>query len=136
MAKAEKIISRLRQARKAAGFKRAIDAAESLGVPYQTYAGHENNNRAFDTDAAAHYARRFKVSIDWLLTGRGDGPGGAAETSIPVMGYLGAGAEVLPEYEQVPYDGLEQVTVPFSVPDDMIGDAPSPCGACPGAWRR
>jgi phage repressor protein C with HTH and peptisase S24 domain len=42
------------------------------------------------------------------------------ETEISVMGYLGAGAEVEPDYEQVPPEGIEQVTVPFPVPDDMI----------------
>lgn len=44
-----------------------------------------------------------------------------SETSeIPVMGYLGAGAEVEPDYEQVPPDGMEHVTIPFPLPDDMI----------------
>ena len=36
------------------------------------------------------------------------------------MGYLGAGAEVEPDYEQVPPEGLDQVSVPFPLPDDMI----------------
>ncbi len=44
--------------------------------------------------------------------------GGGAE--IPVMGRLGAGAEVEPEYEQVPPEGIDQVTIPFPLPDDMI----------------
>ncbi|NTS30699.1 helix-turn-helix domain-containing protein [Phyllobacterium sp. BT25] len=41
-------------------------------------------------------------------------------TSVPLMGYLGAGAEVEPEYEQVPHEGLEQIEIPFHLPDDMI----------------
>jgi phage repressor protein C with HTH and peptisase S24 domain len=36
------------------------------------------------------------------------------------MGYLGAGAEVEPDYEQVPPEGLEHITIPFPLPDDMI----------------
>lgn len=36
------------------------------------------------------------------------------------MGYLGAGAEVEPEFEQVPPEGLDQVEIPFPLPDDMI----------------
>lgn len=114
------IAERLREARKAAGFKRAVDAATSLGVQYQTYAGHENGNRGFDSEAAAKYARRFKVSLDWLLTGKGDGPGGVMESTVPIVGYVGAGAEVMPDFEQVPPEGLDQVTVPFPMPDDMI----------------
>jgi len=33
----------------------------------------------------------------------------AVRSSIPIMGYVGAGGEVDPDYEQVPPDGLEQV---------------------------
>ncbi|WP_367928107.1 S24 family peptidase [Aquamicrobium sp.] len=50
-------------------------------------------------------------------------PRGEGGTNIPVMGYLGAGAEVEPDYEQVPPDGLDQVQIPFPVPDDMIAFA-------------
>jgi phage repressor protein C with HTH and peptisase S24 domain len=38
---------------------------------------------------------------------------------IPVLGYLGAGAEVAPEYEQVPPEGLYEVSVPFALPAEM-----------------
>lgn len=40
--------------------------------------------------------------------------------TIPVMGYVGAGGDVDPEYEQVPDEGLDQVHLPFPVPDDMV----------------
>jgi DNA-binding XRE family transcriptional regulator len=66
----DEIARRLRQARKEK-FATVREAAESLGVPYQTYAAHENGNRAFDNETAAKYARRYHVSLDWLLTGRG-----------------------------------------------------------------
>ena len=36
------------------------------------------------------------------------------------MGYVGAGSEVMPDFEQVPPEGIEQVHVPFQVPDDLI----------------
>lgn len=39
---------------------------------------------------------------------------------IPLMGYIGAGAEIEPEYEQVPPEGLDQITLPFPLPDDLI----------------
>lgn len=76
----EQIAARLKQAREK-HFKRAVDAAKSLGVQYPTYAGHENANRTFDVETAALYARRFKVSLDWLITGQGRGPDGR-ETPI------------------------------------------------------
>lgn len=40
--------------------------------------------------------------------------------SVPIMGYLGAGAEVEPDYEQVPPEGFDTVELPFPLPDDMI----------------
>lgn len=40
--------------------------------------------------------------------------------SVPLMGYIGAGAEIEPEFEQVPPDGLEQIQVPFPLPAEMI----------------
>jgi len=49
-----------------------------------------------------------------------DAPAASNSTEVPVMGYLGAGAEVEPDDEQVPPDGLFQVTVPFPMPEDMI----------------
>lgn len=114
----EEIAARLKSARKDAGFATVGDAATALSVPYPTYAAHENGSRAFDNEAAAFYARRYRVSIDWLLTGKGDRS--SRPTTVPVMGYLGAGAEVEPEFEQVPPEGLDQVEIPFTLPDDLI----------------
>lgn len=41
--------------------------------------------------------------------------------SVPIMGRVGAGAEIEPEFEQVPPEGLFEVELPFAVPDEMIG---------------
>jgi len=40
--------------------------------------------------------------------------------SIKLVGYVGAGAEIMPEFEQVPPEGLEQVDVEFPIPDGLI----------------
>lgn len=116
----EEIHDRLKSARLSAGFRSVREAAASLGVPYQTYAAHENGNRAFDNQAAAQYSRRFKVSMDWLLAGRGEGGPSTQPSLVPLMGFVGAGAEVEPDFEQVPPEGLDQIEVPFSLPADMI----------------
>lgn len=63
---------RLREARIAAGFPTAAAAARALGLPYQTYAGHENGKTGFKHEAAERYARKFRVSLEWLITGRGE----------------------------------------------------------------
>lgn len=70
----EEIHHRLAEARKAAGFETPGEAAESLGIPYSTYAAHENGTTGFKFDAAVKYCRKFKVSLDWLITGKGKGP--------------------------------------------------------------
>ena len=62
---------RLRLAREKAGFARASDAARAMGVGEPTYLGHENGSRGLSR-AAARYARFFRVSLDWLIDGRGD----------------------------------------------------------------
>jgi DNA-binding XRE family transcriptional regulator len=65
---------RLIEARLAAGYATVREAATSLGVPYPTYAAHENGTDGFKLDSAVKYARKFKVSLDWLVTGKGRGP--------------------------------------------------------------
>ncbi|NTG00171.1 helix-turn-helix transcriptional regulator [Agrobacterium rhizogenes] len=73
--------SRLKQARKAAGFKTAKIAAESLGVAYSTYAQHENGTRGITREAEL-YTRRYKISLDWLMRGKGPGPSGQASSEV------------------------------------------------------
>lgn len=63
---------RLTLARKRAGFETARAAAEALGIPYGTYAGHENGSSGFRADKGELYARRFKVRFAWLM--RESGP--------------------------------------------------------------
>lgn len=54
-------------------FKSAAEAARSLGLSVGTYSGHENGHRGFPASRAPAYARKFKVSEEWLLYGKGDG---------------------------------------------------------------
>jgi phage repressor protein C with HTH and peptisase S24 domain len=68
------------------------------------------------TRTLAKLAPVLQTTAEWLMSGVGDN----APRSIPVMGYLGAGAEVEPEFEQVPPEGLDQVDMPFAIPDDLI----------------
>jgi DNA-binding XRE family transcriptional regulator len=61
---------RLILAREAAGYRKATDAAEAMGVVRSTYLGHENGSRGLGR-AAEHYAEFFRVKVDWLLYGKG-----------------------------------------------------------------
>jgi len=64
--------SRLRAARIAARFETAVEAADAMGIPRATYIGHENGRRGFPASRAPQYARKFKVTEEWLLYGKGD----------------------------------------------------------------
>lgn len=64
---------RLKAARKAAGYETAADAARAFGWNENTYRSHESGIRGVPRQSIVKYARAFKVSVDWLLTGRVDG---------------------------------------------------------------
>lgn len=63
---------RLRKARRNEGFTSASVAARSLGVSPSTYIHHENGTRDFGEEAGALYARRYHVTLAWLMLGEGE----------------------------------------------------------------
>ena len=113
---------RLEAARVARGFKNPKEASTFFGWVYETYIQHEQGTRGI-TRAAGRYAKAFHVSEGWLLTGEGEGPDGDAQFNpsvVTIVGYVGAGAEVEEDFEQVPEGGLEHIEVPFPLPADMV----------------
>lgn len=83
---------RLRQARIAAGFHDATEAAQRFGWRPPTYLGHENGSRGIKYDKAVAYAKAFKVSANWILDGGADSvvgadDGGSAELDALVPVY-------------------------------------------------
>lgn len=72
---------RLRIARLNAGFASAYEAANALGVNKDTYSQHENGIRGYPAAKAELYSRRFKVSAEWLLFGKGTGPAPSTDPS-------------------------------------------------------
>ena len=112
----DQIATRLKEARKAAGFANAREAAAALGVEYPTYAAHENGSRKPDLETAGQYARRYKASLDWLINGRGKGP--AAPTMVPLMGYVGAGAAT--HFYAESQGELERVPAPLDATKDTV----------------
>lgn len=78
---------RLRIAREAAGYATAADAARALGVALPTYYSHENGASGLRVPVAEKYAKKFKVSLAWLLTESGErSPDGAIPYEIEVAG--------------------------------------------------
>lgn len=58
------------------------------------------------------FANRYKA-LRGMVAGQVSG-------EVRVMGYIGTGAEITPEFEQIPPDGLKQIEVPFELPADII----------------
>jgi len=110
---------RLRRARVAAGFETAAAAAAALGVSQATYSQHENGIRGFPASKAEKYARRFRVTPEWLLYGRGDEPT-AKPTSktVPLVGYVGAGA--VAHYYATGDGGLDDVPAPLNATPNTV----------------
>jgi SOS-response transcriptional repressor LexA len=78
---------RLIIAREKAGYATAADAARALHVNLQTYYSHESGASGLRAPVAEKYARKFKVSLTWLLTGQGEiSPNGAEPYEIEVAG--------------------------------------------------
>lgn len=87
---------RLKQARERF-YSSAAEAARALNVPPGTYAGHENGHRGFPASRAPAYARKFKVSPEWLLYGVGDGEITSAEpTDEDLAGMIRNALDELP----------------------------------------
>jgi len=61
---------RLRQARIAAGFKTATEAAQKFGFVESTYLAHENGSRGAPAAQMGAYARAFGVGVGYLMFGQ------------------------------------------------------------------
>lgn len=113
-------------------FPSARAAALALGVPVSTYGAHERaqapGGRDFGPDEAERYARRFKVSPEWLLTGAAmngadqvlDTPvdNGDSAGTVPVVGYVGAGAKA--HYYSLERDELDTVPAPEGTTPETV----------------
>lgn len=111
---------RLEQAR-GKRFKTARDACNFFGWNYTSYAQHENGTRGIGR-AAAKYAKAFRVSEAWLLTGEGE-PGAAL--SIPLLSWISAGDLLR---DDIAHEALGEISV-CDLPDSdwialkVVGDS-------------
>lgn len=88
---------RLALAREKAGFETSADGARHIGAKYSTYVAHENGTTGFRIDTAEQYARRYRVNLNWLLTGQGKMAGDGVVSAeievvgLPILGSIQAG---------------------------------------------
>lgn len=115
---------RLKAAREHAGYDTAAGAARAFGWNAVTYRSHENGQSGIRSVWGERYAKAFKVSAGWLLTGEGAPPWGGevkhnpahgkalievqSSGEIPVIGEIAAGVwqeaiEMLDTGESIPF---------------------------------
>lgn len=117
---------RLRKRRIELGFKNAADAARRFGWGISTYRSHENNSRGTGVPkwAAEEYARVYKVSLDWLMTGAEHkmshsqiiGTSGVAIRYVPLVTLLQVKQALVEKVAQLQSDTLLPVAH-----DEMLG---------------
>ena len=100
---------RLQRARRQANYENASDAARAFGWVVSTYLSHENGTRSLNVESALKYSKAFRVNHYWLLTGIGNPD---TLMSVPVVGYVGAGAVLFPADNHVKVNGLDMVEAP------------------------
>lgn len=112
----ERLAAWLREALETAGISQAAASRELT----------ERLNRSIDRAAVNKMTKgqRAIAADEMIALGELTGvqpPVEQEAATVPVMGFIGAGAEIMPEYEQVPPEGLFTVDLPFSVPDGIVG---------------
>lgn len=104
----EDIGRRLREARERRGFASAAAAARRFNWNVTSYQQAENGTRPPPRDKAAEYATKFKVSLEWLLTGAVKREDIHPEV-VPLLGRVSAGGVVTIHSRERP---REDVTAP------------------------
>lgn len=84
-----RIEGRLRWAREKAGFTSIRSAANFHHWPENTYKAREQGERGMKPEVVEEYAKAFSVSLEWMVTGKGD-PKPKPPPVVPVIGYVGA----------------------------------------------
>lgn len=87
--------------------------AEAIGVSKSQYVKLERGERRLTEDYIERLARAYGVRPADVISSE-------TPDAVPLMGYIGAGAEIEPDYEQTPPNGLDIIDVPFPLPDDMV----------------
>jgi phage repressor protein C with HTH and peptisase S24 domain len=109
--------SRLKAARQKAGYNGATEAARANRWTIPTYLGHENGSRDFDREAAKKYAKAFRTSAAWLMTGEGERD---VAPTVPIVGYVGAGSEIFPMDDHEKGAALDEIEAPPGAGQNVV----------------
>ena len=78
------------------------------------------DRRGVTTETLTALAPVLETTASWLLEGVDPT---ATSSTLRVVGRIGAGAEILPEFEQIPPEGLYEVELMLPLPRDSIAFA-------------
>ena len=111
-----KIDEKLNFIMEATGWRQA-DLAEKLSVTQacvsRWFSGADPRGEHRDKITEIYNAITGKMEI----TGNTQIP---SKSYVPLMGYVGAGAKIEPDFGEMPSDGLGFIRIPFSMPADMV----------------
>ena len=119
---------RLADARASAGYVSASDAARAMGVRVETYVHHENGTRGLSR-VAERYARFFRISLEWLLTGKGDMRPKRQFPALKLIGQVGAGPTAHRLDDEAFAEAIDSVDLPSADTTfvlQVVGDSALP----------
>lgn len=88
------------------------EAADAMGVSRGSFIKLERGERRLTHEYISRAAAAFEVAESVVISD---------STSLPIVGLVGAGAAIEPDFGKVPPGGLHTVDLPFPVPDGLIG---------------
>lgn len=132
----KEVAKRLRETRKMRGYDDVKAAAKYLGMKQSTYNQYENGTRLIPVEPLSVFAKKMKVSIDWILNGEGSLPHSSGTIWIPKISLVSAGnlteiatIETLDDIPRIPVSDLPDGDwISFEVEGDSM-DRISPPGS-------
>lgn len=109
--------NRVKELREAKGWTQT-DLGEAIGVQWQTISRIENSHTRIMPKREMPIADALGVAPDELY--RDPENDDDIVSTVALMGFVGAGAQIDPEFEQTPPEGLDQITLRIPLPGDMI----------------
>lgn len=106
--------NRIREVRESLGMT-IEKLAEETGLSVSYVSRLESGGRNLSVRNMNLFAHALKVHPEDLLSSPKP-----KSNVVSVMGKIGAGAEISPDEEQVPPEGLYEIEAPFPIPDDAI----------------
>src|SRR6202048_5127980 len=114
------VLSRIASRLKAAGLSAhaaSLAAGKPDAIRNLRRAVKKNGRLGINIETLTALAPILKTTVGWLLEGVGDSASG---NLVRVVGRIGAGAEIQPEFKHISPESLYEIEVPFPVSADAI----------------